>query len=308
MEKTQFSPLHEKALTRDRILESARKVLAQKKVSGTRMREIAMKAGISMGTLSYHFPSKTSLLLAVLDEMQIFYEKRQEQLLSKVLDPIKKLGLFALQQQQLLLDNPEIEEIFLDFWGHGLVDAEVREKIESMFEAWRRDIRLAIEDGIQSGEFDPDRSEIAPIVLVALLEGISLQYLLHGSIFDLEQVFQLTNQIIVNLLQGEYVEPLQNNGEGVESFRRNPYPTDISETQWIRIAPLINPAKEGGRPRTTDVREILNALLYLFSCHCPWRMLPHDFPGWQTVYAYYQKWKGDGTLAKISEMLSINFT
>lgn len=308
MEYTQLNPPHEKTFTRNRILESAKEVLAQKKVSGTRMREIARKAGISMGTLSYHFPSKTSLLLAVLDEMQIFYEKRQDHLTSKGLEPVKKLELFSHQQKQLLQDYPEMEEIFLDFWGHGLVDEEVREKIESMYEAWRRDMRLVIYDGIQRGEFDPDQAEIAPFVLVALLEGISLQYLINGSIFDLEQIFQLTNQIILSLLQGGYVEPPQNSGEGVESFQRKPYPTDISETHWIKIAPLISPAKEGGRPRTTVIREVVNALLYLFSCNCPWRMLPHDFPSWQTVYAYYQKWKEDGTLAKISEMLRIDFT
>jgi AcrR family transcriptional regulator len=308
MEYTQLNHPHEKAFTRNKILESAKKVLAQKKVSGTRMREIAMEAGISMGTLSYHFPSKTNLLLAVLDEMQIFYEKRQDYLTSKVLDPVKKLELFSHQQKQLLQDYPEMEEIFLDFWGHGLIDAEVREKIESMYEAWRRDMRLVFYDGIQRGEFDPGQAEIAPFVLVALLEGISLQYLINGSIFDLEQIFQLTNQIILSLLQGDYVELPQKSGEGVESLQRKPYPTDISETDWIKIAPLISPVKEGGRPRTTVIREVVNALLYLFSCHCPWRMLPHDFPNWQTVYAYYQKWKEDGTLAKISEMLRIDFT
>ena len=60
--------------------------------------------------------------------------------------------------------------------------------------------------------------------------------------------------------------------------KRKVYPTDLTDKQWSHIEPLIPPAKEGGRPRTTDIREILNAVIYVAKSGCDWRMLPHDFP------------------------------
>jgi putative transposase len=56
------------------------------------------------------------------------------------------------------------------------------------------------------------------------------------------------------------------------------YPTDLTEAEWIILAPLIPAAKPGGRPRTTDMREVVNAILYRLRSGCQWRMLPTDFP------------------------------
>ncbi len=65
---------------------------------------------------------------------------------------------------------------------------------------------------------------------------------------------------------------------------RQPYPTDLTEQQWQLIASLIPAAKAGGRPRTVNVREILNAIFYVLTSGCAWRLLPHDLPPWPTVY------------------------
>jgi|SRR5262245_53598557 len=74
-------------------------------------------------------------------------------------------------------------------------------------------------------------------------------------------------------------------------MNRKPYPTDLTDDQWERLAPFVPPAKTGGRPRTVDVREVLNALGYLLRSGCAWRLLPHDFPPWPTVYAYFRRWR-----------------
>lgn len=73
-------------------------------------------------------------------------------------------------------------------------------------------------------------------------------------------------------------------------MERKPYPTDLSNEQWKLIEPLLPPAKPGGRPRKTDLREVFNALLYLNRTGCPWRLLPHEFPPWKTVYNYFRAW------------------
>src|SRR5215210_5749228 len=66
-------------------------------------------------------------------------------------------------------------------------------------------------------------------------------------------------------------------------MNRIPYSTDLTDAQWARIAPLIPPAKPGGRRRTVNVREIVNAILYFARTGCQWRNIPHDFPPWGTV-------------------------
>jgi transposase len=62
------------------------------------------------------------------------------------------------------------------------------------------------------------------------------------------------------------------------------YPTALTAAEWTLLAPLIPAAKPGGRPRTTDIREVINAILYVLRSGCQWRMLPQDFPPHQTVY------------------------
>jgi transposase len=85
---------------------------------------------------------------------------------------------------------------------------------------------------------------------------------------------------------------------------RRSYPTDLTDDQWEIASHLIPPAKTGGRPRTIEMREVVNALMYMVMAGCAWRMLPNDFPKWQTVYDYFRNWKQDGTFEKMNTQLS----
>ena len=66
------------------------------------------------------------------------------------------------------------------------------------------------------------------------------------------------------------------------------YPTDLNDSEWVRIAPMLPEAKRTGRPREHDWRRILNAIFYVTKNGCVWRALPSDFPAWQTVYHYFR--------------------
>jgi putative transposase len=81
------------------------------------------------------------------------------------------------------------------------------------------------------------------------------------------------------------------------------YPSDLTNEQWKLIEPLLPPAKTGGRPRSTDLRQVINGILYLVRTGCSWRMLPRDFPPWPTVHDYYRKYRHDGTWNQIHEAL-----
>ena len=79
------------------------------------------------------------------------------------------------------------------------------------------------------------------------------------------------------------------------------YPTDLTDAQWARLAPLLPPPQPGGRPRTVNLRDILNAIFYLLRAGCAWRLLPHDFLSWGTVHYYLRQWRLHGTWARIHE-------
>jgi putative transposase len=81
------------------------------------------------------------------------------------------------------------------------------------------------------------------------------------------------------------------------------YPTDLTDRQWEYIKPLIPAAKPGGRPRTTDMRQLINAMLYLVVSGAQWRLLPREYPRWQTVYHYFRQWRNDGTWQRIHDTL-----
>ena len=84
---------------------------------------------------------------------------------------------------------------------------------------------------------------------------------------------------------------------------RRRYDTDLTDAQWAAIADLVPDAKPGGRPRAAPKRELVNAILYALRAGHAWRLLPHDFPPWQTVYHYLRAWQADGTWARTHHMV-----
>jgi putative transposase len=84
---------------------------------------------------------------------------------------------------------------------------------------------------------------------------------------------------------------------------RKAYPSDLTDTEWLIVEPLVPVAKPGGRPREVDIREVLNAIFYLLRSGCAWRLLPHDFPAWQTVYRYFRTWRKQGVWEQINDAL-----
>ncbi len=83
---------------------------------------------------------------------------------------------------------------------------------------------------------------------------------------------------------------------------RKAYPSDLTDAQWDLLEPLI-PTHEVGRPRTNDMREVLNAILYLNRSGCQWDMLPNDLPARSTVYDYFARWRDDGTWQAMMDAL-----
>jgi transposase len=85
--------------------------------------------------------------------------------------------------------------------------------------------------------------------------------------------------------------------------RERSYPTDLTDKQWNLIKDLVPAIKPGGRPELHPRRAIVDAVLYVARTGCAWRMLPKDFPPWQTVHMYFAVWRDDGTLDRLHDEL-----
>lgn len=87
---------------------------------------------------------------------------------------------------------------------------------------------------------------------------------------------------------------------------RQPYPTDLTDQQWLLLEPLlliVLKVSRRGRPRQVNLREIINAINYVLRTGCAWRLLPHDFPAWQTVYGYFRRWRDSQVWEQLNDVL-----
>src|SRR5438046_973687 len=85
-------------------------------------------------------------------------------------------------------------------------------------------------------------------------------------------------------------------------MRTQTYPSDITDAQWTLIERHL-PVYPGGRPRTTNLRDVVNAIFYVLRTGCQWRYLPKDFPPKSTVWRYFDEWRHNGTLDDIHDRL-----
>jgi len=86
-------------------------------------------------------------------------------------------------------------------------------------------------------------------------------------------------------------------------MERKSYPSDLNDEEWSILEPNIPLAKSGGRPRTVDMREVMNAIFYVLRSGCSWDMLPHDFPPKGTVFEYFNEWRKSGEWERINQIL-----
>ena len=84
---------------------------------------------------------------------------------------------------------------------------------------------------------------------------------------------------------------------------RRVYPSDLNDEQWTHRAPLLPPPNRRGRPRTADVRRVVDGIGYVLRTGCQWRYLPGEYPPWPTVYWYFRRWQHNGTWERVNDAL-----
>jgi len=88
-----------------------------------------------------------------------------------------------------------------------------------------------------------------------------------------------------------------------DAEHRRAYPSDVTDVEWLLLDALVPAPKTGGRTPIHDRREIVNAIFYVLRTGCQWRMLPHDFPPWETVYDYFRRWRDGGMWEQVNQAL-----
>ena len=83
------------------------------------------------------------------------------------------------------------------------------------------------------------------------------------------------------------------------------YASDMTDAEWALIEPFMPPKNRLGRPRTADLREVMNAILYMASTGCQWVMIPKDLPHYSTVQRYFYDWRDSGLLETMRFMLAM---
>jgi putative transposase len=81
------------------------------------------------------------------------------------------------------------------------------------------------------------------------------------------------------------------------------YSTDLTDGEWKILGPLVGAPNKRGRPKIHSPREILDAIFYVLKSGCTWRLLPRDFPPWETVYWWFGRWRTDGTFEQLNAAL-----
>ena len=186
---------------RGRILQAALATVGDKKIAGTRMREIARRAGMSQGHLHYYYPAKDGLFLALLDYMgNLFTEERKGWVGDATLDPRSKLQKFLSQEKELISQRGDLMRARHDFAVQGTSDSDIAERIRGLYASWRADISAVIAEGVERGDFGRRCAVSVPNLMVALMEGAMLQYLIDPENFDLDGYFDISHEMVLGVL------------------------------------------------------------------------------------------------------------
>lgn len=86
-------------------------------------------------------------------------------------------------------------------------------------------------------------------------------------------------------------------------MKSKPYPSDLTDAEWTILQPLIKSANHIGSPPSVELREVMNALMYVTDNGIKWRAMPHEFPAWQTVYGYFRRWSQSGAWEQVNQVL-----
>lgn len=188
------------AISEERILNAALKVVARKTISGTRMQLIADEAELLPSHIQYYFRTKNELMMALLEGVLQYFRDEREKMLKKSGATLgDKLYVFFRQKIKSLTGKKDYETVNVDFWVQNLVDKRINRQFRKNYEGWRGCVREVLESYLP--DLEPELLEYIPYAMVSMMLGSTLQYYVQEGEMDLDAYFSVCLTLIMNTVE-----------------------------------------------------------------------------------------------------------
>ena len=188
-------------LRREEIIHATIRCLARDGSSGLRMKNIAGEAGVSQAILHYYFASKRAILIAALDTVTADLNRRVSKLTEGARDARSRLRAVTKGLLGLAEENRDFWLVFITLWGEMMHDKELARFNAEVYRKYRRGLGLLVADGLRSKVFRRVDPEEAGAIILAVVDGISLQRMFDPKAFTLERAVQFSTEAIERYLQ-----------------------------------------------------------------------------------------------------------
>ena len=188
-------------LRREQIVQATIRCLARDGASGLRMKRVAEEAGVSQGILHYYFTNKRAMLIAALETVMADLNRRLVKRLEGSPDVQARLRATVRGYLELAEENRLFWIVFVQFWGEMMHDGELLRFNAALYREFRRALGALVAQGIRSGLFRRVDPEEAGAVILALVDGVSLQRTFDPKAFTRERAMQFCDEAIVRYLR-----------------------------------------------------------------------------------------------------------
>lgn len=186
----------------NKIMDAAFEIVAQNKISGTRMHLIAKEAGLVQSNVHYYYPTKNDLMIALLESIQErFTQKRMSSVDLEGKSFAENLQGLFYEKKDDILNHKKIDYVQFDFWVQGTANPEIRAKFVDAFNIWRENIKEVLK---QEPCFEENKSVhygMLPYLIVSFMVGASMQYLMDEEKFNLNDYFTAAEKMILSFLK-----------------------------------------------------------------------------------------------------------
>lgn len=187
-------------LRRDQIIKATLRCLARHGASGLRTKAVAREAGVSQGILHYYFSSKRAILIAALETVMADLNRRLEALLQGAPDAASRLRLVIEGCLAMADENREFWVVFVEFWGEMMHDKELSRVNAALYRQFRRTLGALVAQGVRAGVFRRVDPEEAGALILAVVDGVSLQRTFDPKAFTLTRAVRFSEDAITRYL------------------------------------------------------------------------------------------------------------
>lgn len=188
---------------REQIVQATIRCLARDGATGLRMKRVAAQAGVSQGILHYYFTNKRAILIAALQTVQADLDQRLHELLEGARDARTRLRAVIRGCLGLASENREYWLVFVTFWGEMMHDRQLLQFNATLYRQFRRNLGALVVEGTRAGTFRRLDAEDAGAVILAVVDGISLQRTFDPKAFSLDHATELCEDAVSRYLRKE---------------------------------------------------------------------------------------------------------